>query len=270
MQLQGSVSIFESISMYHALLMSECLCVQSLSEGSVSIDCDPLVKNGSALLNPCGLVANSFFTDMISYNSGSMDSSSIAWKSDSSRFQQVAGFKSKQITGVAHINTTYCAGQLDELGDKGGVGVYPYNGLPNTAGELWCYYYPDEPSTQYLYETYPEQISPIDGVTDQHFMVWMRTAGLPTFRKLYGKIDGNFKSGDVLSFSVIANFEVNSFNAGKGLTLSTLGEMGGKNPFLGIAYIVVGTISLLLAILFAVKYFVDPRKQGTADYLHWE
>jgi len=24
---------------------------------------------------------------------------------------------------------------------------------------------------------------------DQHFIVWMRTAGLPDFRKLWGKID---------------------------------------------------------------------------------
>lgn len=24
---------------------------------------------------------------------------------------------------------------------------------------------------------------------DEHFIVWMRTAGLPTFRKLWGKID---------------------------------------------------------------------------------
>ena len=195
-----------------------------------------------------------------------MDSSSIAWKSDESRFKQVTGFKSKEITGEAHINQSFCNVQLGEVGTM----FYPYNGYPNSQGQLWCFYYPDEQNTQYLYETYPDQISPIDGVTDQHFMVWMRTAGLPSFRKLYGKINGNFNSGDVLTFNVIANFEVNSFNAGKGLTLSTLGEMGGKNPFLGIAYIVVGTISLLLAILFAVKYFVDPRKQGTADYLHWE
>jgi len=26
-------------------------------------------------------------------------------------------------------------------------------------------------------------------MTDEHFMVWMRAAGLPNFRKLYGRIE---------------------------------------------------------------------------------
>ena len=26
-------------------------------------------------------------------------------------------------------------------------------------------------------------------MTDEHFIVWMRTSGLPTFRKLWGRID---------------------------------------------------------------------------------
>lgn len=35
---------------------------ENLSESEVSLDCTPLIKNGSDLLNPCGLIANSFFT----------------------------------------------------------------------------------------------------------------------------------------------------------------------------------------------------------------
>merc|ERR1719480_735285 len=27
-------------------------------------------------------------------------------------------------------------------------------------------------------------------MTDEHFMVWMRTSALPNFRKLYGRLDG--------------------------------------------------------------------------------
>jgi hypothetical protein len=31
---------------------------------------------------------------------------------------------------------------------------------------------------------------------DEHFIVWMRTAGLPSFRKLWGRIEGGLTSGD--------------------------------------------------------------------------
>jgi len=30
---------------------------------------------------------------------------------------------------------------------------------------------------------------------DEHLIVWMRTAGLPNFRKLWGKIDGALDAG---------------------------------------------------------------------------
>lgn len=32
-------------------------------------------------------------------------------------------------------------------------------------------------------------------MTDEHFIVWMRTAGLPNFRKLWGKIDKDLEEG---------------------------------------------------------------------------
>lgn len=235
----------------------------------MSLDCDPLVKNGTNLLNPCGLVANSFFTDVISLSNSpyTLDESGISWASDSSRFQQVAGFEYRQISASLGypINDTYCS----DLMNLPGAEVYPYNGEPSN-GELYCFYYPNNADTQYLYETYPNQISPIDGVTDEHFIVWMRTAGLPSFRKLYGKIEGNFVKDEVMTFQINCNFEVDSFDASKGLTLSTLGKMGGKNPFIGVAYVVVGSISFFLAFLFGSKYFLDPRRQGSADLLHWD
>lgn len=242
----------------------------NLAESAVSLDCDPLVKNGTLLLNPCGLIANSFFTDIITLVTPgrTLDESGISWSSDNSRFSQVDGFFYEQVplTTASSINDTFCSSYLGVSPSY----AYPYDGMPNAQGEMYCFYYPDNDSTQYLYETYPQQISPIDGVTDEHFIVWMRTAGLPSFRKLYGQISGNFQEGDTLSFLLDCNFEVDSYDASKGITISTLGSMGGKNPFIGVAYVVVGSISFFLALLFGAKYFLDPRRQGNAESLHWD
>jgi hypothetical protein len=97
----------------------------------------------------------------------------------------------------------------------------------------------------------------------------MRTAPLPNFRKLYGKIDSSFNTGDVLKFNIIANFEVDSFDGSKSLVISNLGEFGAKNPNLGIAYIVVGIISLVFAILFGTKQLLSPRPVADPALLNW-
>ena len=135
--------------------------------------------------------------------------------------------------------------------------------------QFYLFWYPDDASTQDLYESYPKVVSPIQGVENEHFIVWMRTAGLPTFRKLYGKIHNDLKTGDTLSFDMDLNFEVDSFDGSKALVISTLGDFGGKNSFLGISYIVVGSISLLLGVLFALKQAINPRQLGDTRFLGW-
>jgi hypothetical protein len=108
------------------------------------------------------------------------------------------------------------------------------------------------------------------GVLNEHFIVWMRTAGLPHFRKLYGKINMDLKAGTTLEFLVSSNFVVNTFEGKKSLVISTASWFGGRNPFLGIAYIVVGSICLVLSILFFVKHKLSPRKLGDTRYLVWK
>lgn len=177
-----------------------------------------------------------------------MDETDISWESDrEKKFLQVDGFQAVVKSGSCEIDWL-------EYTDADAV--------------VWCFFYPEQEKYQYLYETYP-QISPLKGVTDEHFIVWMRTAGLPNFRKLYGKIDSDLKSGDVLSFDITQNFDVSGFDGTKSIVISTVGKFGGKNPFLGVAYIVVGSISLFFGCVFLAKHLISQRKMGDITKLHW-
>ena len=102
-------------------------------------------------------------------------------------------------------------------------------------------------------------------------MVWMRTAALPKFRKIYGKINGPFTKGKTLSFDILSKFEVRSFDGSKSIVLSTVSPIGGKNTYIGSAFLVVGCISILLTVLFIVKHLTsDRRKLGDTNLLRWD
>lgn len=112
-------------------------------------------------------------------------------------------------------------------------------------------------------------IRTIPDFEDEDFIVWMRTAGLPDFKKLYRIIDNDLPAGSNYTARIRNNYPVASFNGKKSFVLSTTTWIGGKNPFLGYAYIVVGAICFLQSIIFAVKHKVSPRKLGDTKYLEW-
>jgi hypothetical protein len=192
-----------------------------------------------------------------------MDESDISWPSDRKKYSQPDGFASKKVSSsVTAANSTVCA----QNGLNSACQLY----TDSSTNEKYLFYYPDDANTQYLYEAYPGIISPIDGVNDKHFQVWMRPAALPNFRKLYGKIDGDFKAGDRISFNIVANYEVASFDSSKSIVISTIGEFGGQNPYLGVAYIVVGALSLLFGFLFMAKQVLAPRPYADVALLNWD
>ena len=83
---------------------------------------------------------------------------------------------------------------------------------------------------------------------DEHFIVWMRTAGLPNFRKLYGRID-KLKVG-YYYLKINNQFNVKPFDGKKSFVLSTTNVIGGKNFFLAYCYIGLGIICMLAAFVF--------------------
>ncbi|XP_070100009.1 cell cycle control protein 50C-like isoform X6 [Equus przewalskii] len=91
-----------------------------------------------------------------------------------------------------------------------------------------------------------------NGFLNDDFIVWMRTAAFPTFKKLYRRLSrtqhfieglpaGNY------SFNVSYNFPVTRFQGEKSVVLSTLTWSGGHSLFLGLAYTVTGAMTWLAA-----------------------
>jgi len=97
-------------------------------------------------------------------------------------------------------------------------------------------------------------------MTDEHFIVWMRPAGLPNFRKLWGRIEQDIEANSKVEVTIVDKFDVSTFNGKKFLILSTVNAFGGKNSFLGISYIVLGGISIILAVVFIIGYNIHSKK----------
>ena len=90
-------------------------------------------------------------------------------------------------------------------------------------------------------------------VTNEHFIVWMRTAGLPNFRKLYGRYDDGLEPGNY-EMTINNNYDVSSYDGKKRFVLSTSNTFGGKNFFMAGCYLVMGASSFTFGLIYFVNY----------------
>lgn len=109
-----------------------------------------------------------------------------------------------------------------------------------------------------------------NGFINEDFIVWMRTAALPTFRKLYRIIQKKNNMTPTLprgnyTLEVTYNYPVRSFDGRKRMILSTISWMGGKNPFLGIAYITVGSVCFFLGVVLLFIHHKYGNRNNSSD-----
>lgn len=255
-------------------------------------DCSLLNENKTKLLNPCGLLPNTLFNDVISLDEDTgfeMKENKIAWRSDiRDVLKQPEGFEWRRarldyindtcFEDRAYLSDVKCErstceayGISNSVLDDGCLGYVCqgsyYDDGKCAAGDRVVFHYDRVDEYAYLYQTFPQVVSPLVGVNAQHFAVWMRPAGLPHFRKLYGRITEDVPKDTDLTFTVENNWDVRSFDGKKYLVVAS-GE-GFEASFLGAAYIAVGAACLCFGAFFLGVHFYNPRVMGDPKYIPW-
>ena len=122
-----------------------------------------------------------------------------------------------------------------------------------------------------------------DLIRDEDFMVWMRLAAYRNWQKLYRRVLEDLNSGTYYvrisaNFPVTVNnagvnatvpifYPVDSFNGQKFIFLSETTWFGGPNHILGIAYIVVGCVSIAFSLVYGLsaKFAHEPSLPQETD-----
>lgn len=227
-------NFYQNHRRYVQSLDLEQLKGKPLDNGTISgSSCDPLridPVTGKAYY-PCGLIANSLFNDSI--HSPDLVNNGTYFMTN----KGIAWDSDKEL-----IKTTQ---------------YKPWEVVP-------------PPNWQKRYPNGYTEDNPIPDLhEDEEFMVWMRTAGLPTFSKLSKRNDTTPMAAGTYRLEIDDHFPVTEYGGTKSILISTRTVMGGKNPFMGIAYVVVGGICIVLGTLFTVAHLVKPRKLGDHTYLTW-
>ncbi|KAF2670122.1 Lem3/Cdc50 [Microthyrium microscopicum] len=108
-----------------------------------------------------------------------------------------------------------------------------------------------------------------DLTNDESFHVWMRTAGLPKFSKLAMRNDQETLKKGVYELEIWDEFNTTLYGGKKSILISTRTATGGRNPFMGIAYVIVGVICILLGGTFTILNALKTRKLGDDSQLSW-
>ncbi|KAI1341365.1 lem3 cdc50 family protein [Xylariaceae sp. FL0016] len=230
-------NFYQNHRRYVASYYDEQLLGNDVSLAQVdSSECDPLASLNGKAIYPCGLIANSLFNDTIS-------SPRALGTTDESTYQMNS-------TGIAWSSDKALYGERKST---------DYSGIVP----------PPDWQKQFPNGSYTADNPPPNLKENEHFIVWMRTAGLPTFSKLYARNNNDKLVAGNYEINITDTFRTDVYQGKKSIVLTTLSVMGGKNQFLGILWLVVGGFCLALALVFLATNLVKPRKLGDHTYLSW-
>uniref|UniRef100_A0A8D2D802 Cell cycle control protein n=1 Tax=Sciurus vulgaris TaxID=55149 RepID=A0A8D2D802_SCIVU len=200
-------------------------------------DCAPFkVSQNKTPIAPCGAIANSMFNDTII----------LSYTLKSSVHIQVPMLKT-ELTWWTDKYVKFQNPSLINLSDRFvGTEKPPYWQAP-------------------IYELDTSDPGN-NGFLNDDFIVWMRTAAFPTFKKLYRRLyrvqyfmDG-LPAGNY-SFNISYNFPVTRIKGEKSVVLSTLTWSGGSSLFLGLAYTVTGAFLWLASFALMAIHMTMKKKK---------
>ncbi|KAH7589806.1 LEM3 (ligand-effect modulator 3) family / CDC50 family [Nakaseomyces glabratus] len=207
---------------------------KALSKDELTTACRPLRAEGDKIVYPCGMIANSMFNDTFDQQLKAVGDSNSDYELTNKKI-------SWSIDRKRFKKTTYNASQI----------IPPPN---------WRERFPDG---------YTE-----DNIPNIHeweeFQVWMRTAALPKFYKLALKNETAPLPKGTYSMAIGLHYPISYFGGSKSFVLTTNSVIGGRNMSLGVVYLIVSCLSGLLALIFIIKLFFQPRAMGDHAFLKFD
>lgn len=183
-------------------------------------------KTPSDYLLPCGLFAITVFNDTFTFLENSLEEKFTT--------DQIT-FKNEREKLFKPLNSQYTTG---------------YEWFINGSKTK---YFPD--GNSYMVD-FP------DNITNPHFIVWMRTASLPTVIKTY-KTCRNCEIPAGKHIIIIKNyFPTYNFQGTKSVIIAQATKLGTKNRFLGIVYMACGSVCVACATILLISQLAFPRQLG--------
>lgn len=265
----GLTNFFQNQRRYVKSLDIDQLKGNKVTTGSLEQNCNPLryandIPNNpygnfvevsgvnvtiqsDAQVYPCGMIANSMFSDDIGFELGCVPGSGC-----SSNYQMtdegIALSTERDVYKPTLWNETLQGSALTTF-------LVP--------PPMWRTAWPDIYGGGYTNENLPNL------QTWERLQVWMRNAALPSFRKLWARNNDVELLPGRYTLAIADHYDTSLYSGTKSIVFTTISVLGGHNPFLGIAYMAVGGACWVVGFLFLIRHVIRPRKLGDYSYLSW-